>query len=108
MIVRFDLHVWTDRRIGQHEIQLMHGKFGEQTFWFIFSTNDMYGFGQAQSRFQNTIGDKFGNNVSDPNKKTYGPPWRASDGASLEGIGEFSPERENFLGVTKHHTSHFG
>jgi hypothetical protein len=91
-------------RIGNHDIEVVHGELGEQALGFVLATHEMHGLGMRQRRLEDAPRDELRHDIGDAHHETERP----ADWTTAHGFAKLAPEREDFVRIAKRHATRLG
>lgn len=104
MAERLDLDRRRDRRIGDHQIEVVRRQLRKQPIRRTIATYDLDLFRQPHCRLEQPIGDDLGDFVGDADLKPHRPPRRPIS----QGVHQLAPEAEDVVGVAIDDAAHVG
>ena len=68
-----DPEVRGQRRVGQHQVQRVHGELGDEALEAPFAADDLDAVGRAQGRLEQVVNDEFGQRIGDADHELGAP-----------------------------------
>jgi hypothetical protein len=95
VVVGADAHGGRQRRVGENQVEAVHGELGEQAVGAVVLEDQADRLVQPQGGLQQPVGHQLGKGVHDADRQAQG----LAGGAGLEGVGELAAQREDLVGV---------